>query len=109
MTDKELLELAARAAGYTVARWSDDGDALLLEGVQEPWSSLASDADAFRLAVKLRIAVYYQAPDFRRNWTAAARTFDGAFCSESGDDPYAATRRAITRAAAAIAQERGDE
>lgn len=99
MADKELLELAARAAGYTVARWSDDGDALLLEGVQEPWSSLASDADAFRLSVALQLGMELY---------GTGASVKG--CHEiSKGDPYAATRRAITRAAAAISQERGDE
>ena len=57
MDDRELLELAARAAGYDVARHSDDGASLLLFGVQEPWNPLTDDGDALRLAVKLEIHV----------------------------------------------------
>ena len=55
MTDRELLESAARAAGWTVVRWTDDGTALLLHGIQEPFNALEDDGDALRLAVKLEV------------------------------------------------------
>ena len=94
MNDRELLELAARAAGYDVARHSDDGASLLLFGVQEPWNPLTDDGDALRLAVKLEIHVQ---PSGRYAW---ASTFSVTATEESAQDPYAATRRAIVRAAA---------
>jgi len=65
MTDRELLELAARAAGYEVARWTDDGTALLLRGLQEPFNSLSGNthcnfmADAFHLMARLHLSPRY--------------------------------------------------
>lgn len=107
MTDRELLEMAAKAAGFEVARWSDDDKDLLLIGVQEPWNPLADDGDALRLAVKLRILI------------EPCRTMGGKFlevhaypsgrgdCSgveRLGIDDASATRRAIVRAAAALSE-----
>ena len=74
-TDKELLELAAKAAGYGTV-W----------GVGDP---LNDDGDAFRLAVKLG------------NWSLIYSDDDWERCNHDG---YAATRRAIVRAAAAIGE-----
>lgn len=98
-TDIDLLELAAKAAGV-------DGKVRL---VQKPysneytlgvgkyrWNPLQSDGDALRLAVKLRIT-----PHIDGNMTEAEST--EGFADEAHlNDPYAATRRAIVRAAAAI-------
>ena len=52
MTDREPLELAAKAAGYEVLDWygeryTTDGDRLF------PWNPLADDGDAFRLETDL--------------------------------------------------------
>lgn len=104
MTDRELIELAAKAAGIELCVWGTKGAenfAVMPRG--ERWNPLESDADAFRLAVKLRLLV-----DVNESSTDAA---DGdirheAFEVQHGSDPYAATRRAITMAAAKIAKER---
>lgn len=53
----DLLYAAARAAGYQVARVCDDGESLLLVGMQKPWDPLTDDGDALRLAVELRISL----------------------------------------------------
>lgn len=96
MTDKELLTLAAKAAGIelmknfmvpnTVARKKDGW----------LWAPLTDDADALRLAVKLSIDLLFM-PEQELVYA------DGTpeECRFS-DDPYAATRRAIVRAAAEI-------
>jgi hypothetical protein len=55
--DRKMIELAATAAGYEIARWTDNGDALLLVGVQEPWNPLADDGDRYRLAKKLGLCI----------------------------------------------------
>jgi hypothetical protein len=84
MTDKELLELAAKAAGLEVVT-----PTMLAHG---QWNPLTDDGDALRLAVKLRLT-----PHIDGNLT------DCEDCTVAHlDDPYAATRRAITRAAAEI-------
>ena len=61
------------------------------------WNPLEDDGDALRLAVKLGLTVVVESDMvFCRN-----RRSDKAFCERS-NDPYAATRRAIVRAAAEI-------
>lgn len=106
MTDRELLERAARAAGYRVI-WYEDLQAHTVynfEGVFiDEWAPLTDDGDALRLACDLGLSVY-----------PVARTSSGAACSAVGSatcgrvaevadpslDVRAATRRAIVRAAA---------
>ena len=69
MTDRELLELAAKAAGID-AEWHNDDDAdfdaahegMFLKGARSPnnskyWNPLTDDGDALRLAVKLRMQI----------------------------------------------------
>lgn len=92
MSDRELLELAAKAAGLPWDQWIIAGN--------DHWNPLADDGDALRLAVKLGIQCLYS--DFSGN--AEARWDRGAHrLDEYGPgDPYAATRRAIVRAAAEI-------
>lgn len=58
-TDRELIELAARAAGLTVM-WSEPFqryERFVLEKYAGPWDPLSNDGDAFRLAVLL--GIYY--------------------------------------------------
>ena len=99
LKDMRLVELAAKAAGYGMARWSDDGRGLLLTGVQEPWNPLEDDGDALRLAVKLRLGLEWWktgvSAESPQHGPSGIQHFDG--------DPQAATRRAIVRAAAAMA------
>ena len=109
MTDKELLELAAKAAGIHIdySRFNGSGagntgfdlggNAVLDWHNYKTWNPLTDDGDALRLAVKLRVDIV-QFSDLVR---ADAAGYDD--CNEAHDtDPYAATRRAITRAAAEI-------
>lgn len=78
MTDQELLELAAKAVGLEEAK-------LRIEFNQ--WNPLEDDGDALRLAVKLGIDIAKAQVDY---W------------DKHSNDPYAATCRAIVRAAAEI-------
>lgn len=99
-TDRELLELAAKAAGDEPARWTDDENALLLIGKQYPWNPLADDADAFRLAMQLDMML----DDIRRGHMAGfvVAVCNGVAAYEAkGMDKCAAMRRAIVCAAAA--------
>lgn len=95
LTDRELLELAAKAYGIELILWHEKYSGGWLDGCGAPstwWSPLADDGDALRLAVKLRIT-----PNIDSNIT------DCEGCTESHfSDPCAATRRAIVRAAAEI-------
>ena len=108
-TDRELLEGGAQAAGYKVHAAHQAmrdacgaGDAgLWLVDVATCWNPLIDDGDALRLAVKLRMAM-----DIGEYGLVA-------FCGQGlarevknediDGDPYAATRRAIVRASAAMA------
>jgi hypothetical protein len=102
MTDHELLKAAAKAAGYKGGkrRAGDDSSGLHF-GVHTYtpmyWNPLTDDGDAFRLAVKLNLMI-----DQGINHSRAIT--DGIVIDElRGADPLAATRRAIVRAAAAMA------
>lgn len=100
-TDKELLELAAKAAGYNV-KSHEDGTLYSdykCAGYCGVWKPLTDDGDAFRLAVSLQI-------DFYVDGKQAGAWVDDFVClvEDIGLDTYAATRRAIVRAAAAIGE-----
>ena len=120
MTDKELLEYAAKAAGLRVGfepdgkergrydlYWSRVHSQLVWHnkstGSEYPeplfWNPLTGDGDAFRLMVKLRLP-------FRDGLNGTVETGNersGRPIWELwGDDPLAATRRAIVRAAAEV-------
>lgn len=111
MTDRELLELAAKAAGievrffktvssdcradlgelpYTCKPHQRQDERKRVEDWMVAWNPLTDDGDALRLAVKLGIL----------------NLDDALFCGDGSidfqDEPYAATRRAIVRAAAEI-------
>lgn len=73
LKDMRLVEQAAQAAGFGLARWSDDGRGLLLTGVQEPWNPLDDDGDALRLAVKLRMVIDCEDDPDEDDRTAAIR------------------------------------
>jgi hypothetical protein len=91
MTDDELLELAAKAAGIEY-RDSESGDLFSRDnqGYYRLWNPLKNDGDALRLAIKLHITI-----DF---YTEEVFAYP---CGELyRDDPFEATRRAIVRAAA---------
>ena len=87
MTDREYLEMAAKAAGYVLGKHTQKDWAFTYGGVE--WNPITDDGDALRLAVKLNIDAGKPGMRLRIDW-------------RSWDDPYAATRRAIVRAAAEI-------
>lgn len=103
MSDRELLELAAKAAGIVRGRWDYDELRRLGHMVTPSmmWNPLDDDGDALRLAVKLGLQVTIVQGDK----TFAEREQGFAF-QDHGEDACAATRRAIVRAAAALAQTR---
>ncbi len=104
MTDRELLELAAKAAGLEIHKQiqakrdsSIDPEAagLFIVNGSTWWNPLTDDGDALRLAVKLQIDIAFEGyPDIV--WS------DDNWSEPAGSDRYAATRRAIVRAAAEI-------
>lgn len=106
-TDRELMELAAKAAGYDLGWMWDDWcreDRVFYFASQsdgyrkgERWNPRDDDGDALRLAVKLGLQL-----DMRDPETRAFGAPTGRIDEHHRTDPYAATRRAIVRAAAEI-------
>lgn len=86
MTDCEMLEMAAKAAGCSLYIGPDGGT--YIGDPMRRWDPLNNDGDALRLAVELNIF-------FRTDCIVEMQ--------EARDD-IAATRRAIVRAAAAIGE-----
>jgi len=103
MTDKELLEQAAKAAGIEFI--AADNDALLLDQNGSYWNPLHDDGDALRLAVKLGMNIY--TGHKRASAEIISDSDEPSICITMlhDNDPYAATRRAIVRAAAEIGKE----
>ena len=90
-TDITLLERAAKAAGLRVN---------FHPTASYQWNPLTNDSDALRLAVKLRLTIDHK--------EECVNVWDGCFGTgfiPNEGDPYAATRRAIVRAAAEIGGE----
>jgi len=106
--DRELLELAAKAAGIEVPKhlWADYTDTGIKTMSGLVWNPLTDDGDALRLAVKLGICIAPGSNTLTHRSKFAVATGDsGEILEVRGDDPYAATRRAIVRAAAEIGKE----
>ena len=109
MTDRELLELAAKAAGieFDFCRPELGGCQIRKSLVSGWWNPLTDDGDALRLAVKLRLGLVHSWELEDEDAVATVWiSHDGQCLAEEikGDDPYAATRRAIVRAAAALGE-----
>ena len=101
--DRELLEMAAKAAGMKVTSYPDGVwrnttgfDQLMNVYAAPKWNPLTDDGDAFRLAVRLGMDVL----QLDKSQSAFVNRSQ-VFFSECSDN-YAATRRAIVRAAAEI-------
>lgn len=83
MTDQELLTMAAKAAGCV-----ENSD----------WNPLTDDGDALRLAVQLFRDIHFW---YFENSVSVGNELRVA----CGDDPCAATRRAIVYAAALVGEQ----
>ena len=113
MTDKELLELAAKAAGvclhpasalhHSYGNWGRDTTCTICG--EEPsgatWNPLTDDGDALRLAVTLKLHLYIDDDDIDvvspENGRCDTETWD-----EHDSNKMKATRLSIVRAAAEI-------
>ncbi len=107
MTDRELLEAAAKSAGFAFNdQWFDERTGLLVwkpptNYESRDWNPLTDDGDALRLAVSLRIEyTFSQAATWVQ--TEPKPLHVEMLHEPHGDDPLAATRRAIVRAAASM-------
>ena len=124
MTDRELLEWAARAAGIE-GKWMTKGDGdlwLFRNDFVDPWNPLTNGQDAFDLSTKLEICIDhdfievavhehrgYKEGEYKQGVRAWIVPTEGPAagniieCSELyNSDRFAATRRAIVRVAAEL-------
>ena len=111
MTDRELLEAAAKKVGVNLALtirpdglpfWCEERG-LALAWAPGWWNPLADDGDSARLRRALRIVVQWFPNDVAAmHWSDEGR--GRSWAEMYGDDPAAAERRAVVRAAAAMAQ-----
>lgn len=115
MTDRELLELAAKAAGIKIFSYQHDKINGTINGKTNfHWNPLIDDGDAFRLAVDLGLRIRIELDpiglteivvpvvDFAGSGLFALTEFHKCY----DNDRHAATRRAIVRAAAQIGSNR---
>lgn len=118
-TDRELLELAARAAGYVIERcpqWCGGSGGYMKTVIPAPvdpvlstslhWNPLVDDGDSLRLLVNLGLEIY-EGSDEAGVLTgvvyfvgSGSRPKVAMEYHNNHADPYSAARRAITRAAA---------
>jgi len=123
VVDKELLTLAAKVGKYDVF-WVETHDCGITDEFLVPlkpeyqyyrfmeypynkWNPLTDDGDAMRLSVKLGLCISHWSSrsGYEPHVMVGYRkgSDEGANLTENyGDDCYAATRRAIVRAAAEI-------
>jgi hypothetical protein len=109
MTDRELLELAAKAARYTLSAHTQDSSKVCVGGVV--WNPLTDDGDALRLVVGLNLNIWFGFYDLSGavfvggKWDGAPEAVHEVIERDVG----AAIRRAIVRAAAEIGKATGQE
>ena len=115
MNDRELLELAAKAAGYLV--WVKEVTVRIWHPNTEwtTWNPLTYDGDALRLAVNLRIGIEINERSIVASWVDGGYEpndvceYPESIQNEDFDIVHVnhdkATRRAIVRAAAEIGRQ----
>ena len=94
MTDKEMLELAAKAAELDFIPSIDGGFGVINGVTHKPWNPLKDDGDALRLAILLGINV--------------PTKWEHEHMKNCGLDVYQITRKVIVYEAAMIGKE-GDK
>ena len=117
MTDRELLELAAKAAGIALSHWNDglepysSGEGYVLLD-NRLWNPLLDDGNALRLAVKLGMTISLIPPYENDSYCSVVADWSDetgyprtSIRIKHAGDPLAATRRAIVRAAAELAKQ----
>ena len=103
MTDRELLELAAKAISLPECGWMGPAFMYVKDNRFTDWNPLTDDGDALRLAVKLRLDMLWA--EHEKSVVACNDSSNDDPVTEKvrfTHDPYSATRRAIARAAAEI-------
>jgi hypothetical protein len=117
MDDRQLLEAAARAYGLEGWTWDEDWSCMRSPAHGSPdgpahayWGPLEDDGEAFRLAVKLGLAIIYETEYLQGDVIPTVEVIGGERPNGSrhcemhslDDDPAATVRRCIVRAAASL-------
>lgn len=117
MNDRELLELAAKAAGHIITGWRTGRRNVDWAELSDTstWNPREDDGDALRLAAKLRLGIEFNEASVVASWVD-----DGyepkeiyVYPDQTQDDDFnivytnhdKAARRAIVRAAAEIGRQ----
>lgn len=106
-TDLELLQLAAKAAGYEI-NFDDSINDYFIHGYDDNgdphswWNPLIDDGDALRLSVRLHIHLRHMAYFTEDGNVQAGIGMDHLEGVEYSGDAISATRRAIVLAASEI-------
>jgi len=120
-TDRELLELAAKAVGYRICHFESDTCAYVYDdllGVRFYWQPADDDGAALRLAIKLKLSIESDAlieidydKDFSGTYNYGCEVWtvskDGSTTKSQqlySGDCDAATRRAIVLCAAQLGE-----
>ena len=112
MSDKELLELAAKAAGLTnlvyCPAWKSMAEYDVVVGEyykwETYWNPLARDSDALQLGILLRLDINHGITPIgaKSRIVSCEQGFSKEFEEVVGQDPFIAIRRAIVQVAAEI-------
>lgn len=98
--DRELLKLAAKAAGISIQHWGKTAGAFLDNG--SAWSPLTDDGDALRLAFKLNIHISLYGEGIGITTYVVPEGKDAESFHQDHVYDLASVRLAIVRAAAFI-------
>lgn len=104
-TDRELMDLAAKAAGIKLRGWSDYHQAFHVDASDRSdavWNPRDDDGDSRRLEVALRLRVDVADEHVRVMYGLHTADRMVEHTEPFGRDPHAATRLAVLRVAAEI-------
>ncbi|WP_033750867.1 hypothetical protein [Pantoea sp. NGS-ED-1003] len=101
MSDEEVLELAAKAAGHRTFGFDEQGSILIDPVVYAPWNPLNNDADAFQLAHQMDMNIHYGPKVILVSEPAGACSYTVDIVSP---DILSHTRKAITYLAASVGE-----
>jgi len=101
MSDKEVLELAAKAAGHRTFGFDAKGNILTDSIVYAPWNPLNNDADAFHLAHQMEMNIHYGQKVILVSEPADACSYT---VDIDGPDIMSHMRKAITYLAASVGE-----
>ena len=105
MTDKQLLEYAAKAVGFAGALdFVNTQIGKYWISSYGYWNPLIDDGDALRMAVKLKMRIGIDSLQEGFVIVMSSDKLTPDIHEKINNDTYAATRRAIVRAAAGIAE-----